>query len=494
MERNEPRARATWSAASSPHRRPRRRVPGRGGAPHRAGRGAAAVRARDRGAGLAAARDPAAGALLPAEGTEPRHVYLREATQLRARPGGARSEHRVQPPRRGHPAPTRRPRPTPTTASWSSWPRTRPLGPAAQEVQVAAAGALRDLNRYPDPDKSLLRRRIAERSDIAPGRVAVGNGSCEILLAAAEAMLEPGAEIVYAWPSFSMYPHLAAMTGARGVTVPLDDAGRHDLEAMAREVNHATRIVLVCNPNNPTATALPPDAIEAFVDELPRHVAVILDEAYVEFSLAPGPRRVARPACAATPTWCCCARSPRSTGCAACGRATRSAPSSFRAGGGPRAPAVLGQRPGPGRRGRGDPAPGRGRAARGAAPRWSACTWSPSSRSAASRPPRARPTSPGWRSARPRRGRDRARAGRAGRDRACRQRSRGRRAAAGDLRHPRRRTTASCPLSTSFSEETHDQDLDRAGADRPHAPCRHAAAGRSSARSTTSPTGLQGRP
>jgi histidinol-phosphate aminotransferase len=71
--------------------------------------------------------------------------------------------------------------------------------------------------------------------------------------------------------------------------VPVDEAGLHDLEAMAAEVNHATRIVLICNPNNPTATALPPDAIEAFVDELPKHVAVILDEAYVEFSLAQDP-------------------------------------------------------------------------------------------------------------------------------------------------------------------------------------------------------------
>ena len=79
------------------------------------------------------------------------------------------------------------------------------------------------------------------------------------------------------------------MSGARGVRVPVDDAGFHDLEAMAAEVNHATRIVLICNPNNPTATALPPDAIEAFVDDLPKHVAVILDEAYVEFSLMQDP-------------------------------------------------------------------------------------------------------------------------------------------------------------------------------------------------------------
>ncbi|HEU0024499.1 MAG TPA: histidinol-phosphate transaminase, partial [Thermoleophilaceae bacterium] len=161
-----------------------------------------------------------------------------------------------------------------------------PPHPQVIEAVVAALGAL---NRYPDPEKALLRRRIAERTGVETSRVAVGNGSCDILLAAADAMLEPGAEIVYAWPSFSMYPHLAAMTGARAITVPLDDEGRHDLDAMAREVTAATRIVIVCNPNNPTATALPPAALDGFLAEVPRHVAVILDEAYVEFSTLQDP-------------------------------------------------------------------------------------------------------------------------------------------------------------------------------------------------------------
>jgi histidinol-phosphate aminotransferase len=150
-------------------------------------------------------------------------------------------------------------------------------------VMEAVEAQLRTLNRYPDPQKAALRRRIAERTGVPEGRVAVGNGSCELLLAAGEAMLEPGAEIVYAWPSFSIYPHIAAMSGARAITVPLNDAGEHDLEAMAREVTAATRMLIVCNPNNPSATALSPAAIDAFVAELPRHVAVLLDEAYIEF-------------------------------------------------------------------------------------------------------------------------------------------------------------------------------------------------------------------
>jgi histidinol-phosphate aminotransferase len=163
-----------------------------------------------------------------------------------------------------------------------------PFAPHPQVLEAVEA-QLRTLNRYPDPAKSLLRRRLSERTGVPEGRVAVGNGSCELLLAAGEAMLEPGAEVVYAWPSFSIYPHLAAMSGAKAVTVPLNAAGEHDLEAMAREVTAATRMLIVCNPNNPTATGLPPSAIDDFVAELPRRVAVILDEAYVEFSTLQDP-------------------------------------------------------------------------------------------------------------------------------------------------------------------------------------------------------------
>jgi histidinol-phosphate aminotransferase len=163
-----------------------------------------------------------------------------------------------------------------------------PFAPLPQ-VQEAIEAGLRTLNRYPDPDKSVLRKRIADRTGVPAGRVSVGNGSCELLLAAAEALLEPGAEVVYAWPSFSIYPTLSAITGARAIQVPLDENGVHDFEAMAGEVTAATRLVVVCNPNNPSATAVPPATIDAFVADLPRHVAVILDEAYVEFSLLQDP-------------------------------------------------------------------------------------------------------------------------------------------------------------------------------------------------------------
>jgi histidinol-phosphate aminotransferase len=156
------------------------------------------------------------------------------------------------------------------------------------EVVQAAAQALAGANRYPDPSYRQLRRALSDRYGLPAERIALGNGSCDILLAAGEALLEPGAEIVYAWPAFSVYPHLAAASGARAIEVPLDSDDRHDLDAMAREITVATRLVLVCNPNNPTSTAVGLDSVQAFLDRVPRHVCVILDEAYCEFALSLG--------------------------------------------------------------------------------------------------------------------------------------------------------------------------------------------------------------
>jgi histidinol-phosphate aminotransferase len=161
--------------------------------------------------------------------------------------------------------------------------------PPLPAVVAAAHRALAGANRYPDPSNARLRKALSDRYGVAPARIAIGNGSCDLLLAAGEALLEPGAELVYAWPSFSVYPHLAAASGATAVTVPLDAAHRHDLDAMAAEVTAATRLVIVCNPNNPTSTALPYDDIAAFAERVPRHVALILDEAYCEFSLLDDP-------------------------------------------------------------------------------------------------------------------------------------------------------------------------------------------------------------
>jgi histidinol-phosphate aminotransferase len=161
--------------------------------------------------------------------------------------------------------------------------------PPIPAVVEAVTRALTGLNRYPDPTNAALRRRLSDVHGVPAQRIAIGNGSCDILLAAGDALLEPGAELVYAWPSFSVYPHLAAASGARAIQVPLTEDHRHDLAKMREEITAATRLVIVCNPNNPTSTALPLAEVADFVASIPHHVAVILDEAYVEFNVLQDP-------------------------------------------------------------------------------------------------------------------------------------------------------------------------------------------------------------
>jgi histidinol-phosphate aminotransferase len=155
-----------------------------------------------------------------------------------------------------------------------------PPHPAVIEaVARAAAGA----HRYPDPEARALRRAIADHHETDPAHVAVSNGSCEILLAAALALCEPGDEILFAWPSFSIYPYLAPLCGAREIRVELSDDYVHDLDAMLEEVTAATQLLIVCNPNNPTGTHIPADRVAAFVESVPDRTTIILDEAYIEF-------------------------------------------------------------------------------------------------------------------------------------------------------------------------------------------------------------------
>jgi histidinol-phosphate aminotransferase len=160
-----------------------------------------------------------------------------------------------------------------------------PVEGVVEAVQAAAAA----LNRYPDPQARALRTALADHYEFPAARIAVGNGSCEILLAAAEALLEPDSEVVFAWPSFSMYPHLAAITGAEATTVPLSNEDVHDLEALRLAITDSTRMLLVCNPNNPTGTYVSSQEITDFLEKVPARVLVVLDEAYIEFQVVEDP-------------------------------------------------------------------------------------------------------------------------------------------------------------------------------------------------------------
>ena len=154
-----------------------------------------------------------------------------------------------------------------------------PLPEVARAIEAGVAG----LNRYPDGPGRALRRALAERHGVGPDEVVLGNGSCELILLAGQALLDPGTTVVHAAPSFALYPHLAAAAGAEAVAVPLGGDDGHDLEAMAAAVDERTRLIIVCNPNNPTGAYRGAGEIERFLEALPEDLAVLVDEAYFEF-------------------------------------------------------------------------------------------------------------------------------------------------------------------------------------------------------------------
>ncbi|MGP3916452.1 histidinol-phosphate transaminase [Nonomuraea sp. 10N515B] len=156
-----------------------------------------------------------------------------------------------------------------------------PYDPLPSVVEAIAEGA-RHINRYPDPGAIMLTEAIAERYGVPSDHVALGPGSVTVQQQLLEAVGDPGAEVVYAWRSFEAYPLLCDLAGVTSVRVPL--AGEdHDLDAMAEAINDRTRLVFVCNPNNPTSTAIRRAELEAFLDRVPEHVLVVLDEAYREY-------------------------------------------------------------------------------------------------------------------------------------------------------------------------------------------------------------------
>jgi histidinol-phosphate aminotransferase len=156
-----------------------------------------------------------------------------------------------------------------------------PYGPLASVVEVIAEEA-RSANRYPDNGAAALTEAIAERFGVPMRHVAVGCGSVGVTQQVLEAVGEPGAEVLYAWRSFEAYPILGDLAAAESVRVPLS-AETHDLAAMADAITERTRLIFVCNPNNPTGTVVHAGELEAFLDRVPDDCLVVLDEAYHEY-------------------------------------------------------------------------------------------------------------------------------------------------------------------------------------------------------------------
>lgn len=158
----------------------------------------------------------------------------------------------------------------------SAWP---PTPKALKAMQLAVAG----VNRYPDSFCYQLKQKLAALLKVKPEKLAFGNGSNELIRILAQILVEPGQQIVMATPSFIYYPIAAQIVQAKAVQVPLDKNYRHDLETMAKAVTKKTKLVFVCNPNNPTGTIVSAKELKAFLEQLPPNVVVAVDEAYHEY-------------------------------------------------------------------------------------------------------------------------------------------------------------------------------------------------------------------
>jgi len=157
-----------------------------------------------------------------------------------------------------------------------------PLGPSPRVVEVIKA-QLDELTRYPDGNGFVLKQKLAERYGVDIEQVTLGNGSNDILELVARAYLAPGLNAVFSEHAFAVYPIATQAVGARAKAVPAKQWG-HDLDAMLAAIDDNTRVVFIANPNNPTGTWFGADALGSFLCNVPAHVLVVLDEAYIEYA------------------------------------------------------------------------------------------------------------------------------------------------------------------------------------------------------------------
>jgi histidinol-phosphate aminotransferase len=161
-----------------------------------------------------------------------------------------------------------------------------PFGPLPS-VAKAIAAAAGEVNWYPDNTAAALTEALARRHGIPPEHIALGCGSVGVAQQLLAATAEPGTEVLFAWRSFEAYPILVPLTGAADVRVPLRDE-THDLAAMADAITPRTRVIFVCNPNNPTGTVVRRPELEEFLARVPGDCLVVLDEAYADYVRDPG--------------------------------------------------------------------------------------------------------------------------------------------------------------------------------------------------------------
>jgi len=153
----------------------------------------------------------------------------------------------------------------------------------SSKVEKALKDAFSELPLYPDGNSTVLREKLAEKHGLNPEQFVFGAGSNEIITLIAQIFLEPGDESIFADPSFVWYDTAVRVSGAKPVVIPLKEY-THDLEAMKNAITDKTRIIWVCNPNNPTGTIVTKQQLEEFIDSVPGNIVIVLDEAYYEYA------------------------------------------------------------------------------------------------------------------------------------------------------------------------------------------------------------------
>lgn len=157
-----------------------------------------------------------------------------------------------------------------------------PLGPSPKAV-MAIQSSMEQLHRYPDGGGHVLVDKLAARLGVLPENIVLGNGSDEVIGMLSRALLAPDDQVIMPQPSFLMYEITARSVGAQPVFVPLNDALAIDLEAIRDRISSRTRLIFLCNPNNPTGTIITSSTLAAFLEKLPSGVTVVIDEAYIEY-------------------------------------------------------------------------------------------------------------------------------------------------------------------------------------------------------------------
>lgn len=162
-----------------------------------------------------------------------------------------------------------------------------PYDPLPSVVDALTSTLPLSVSRYPSIAAPELTAALAKRLDVPEECLVFGSGSVEVASMLIHALAGPGDEVMFAWRSFEAYPILVRVAGATPLEVPLDANARHDLGAMADAVTERTKLVFVCNPNNPTGTVVTHEELERFVERVPDSVLIVIDEAYVHFDADP---------------------------------------------------------------------------------------------------------------------------------------------------------------------------------------------------------------